>query len=120
MTRSPSAARQRGISLIGLLFWGILIACTVLVGAKVSPTVMEYYSITKLANKVADSNPASVAQARLDFDRMKVSEYGIELKASDLQITKENDKVKIYFAYEREIHLFGPTYLLMKYEGQSN
>jgi hypothetical protein len=34
-------------------------------------------------------------------------------------VKKVGDKVVVSFAYEREIHLFGPAYLTLKYEGQS-
>ena len=32
---------------------------------------------------------------------------------------EENDVVVVSFAYEREIHLAGPAYLTLKYEGKS-
>jgi Tfp pilus assembly major pilin PilA len=35
---------QRGVTLIGLLFWAIIIACVALVGLKVLPTVNEYFT----------------------------------------------------------------------------
>ncbi|MBW8894207.1 MAG: DUF4845 domain-containing protein, partial [Burkholderiales bacterium] len=31
-----------------------------------------------------------------------------------------NDKVVIEFAYDKEIDLFGPVYLLIKYRGRSH
>ena len=118
---SPSfSSRQRGISLFGLLFWGVVIAFVAVVGAKVTPTVMEYYTIARAVNKVAAGNPATVQAARIDFDKIKQVEYSIQIDPNDLEITKENDKVKIYFAYQREISLGGPVYLLLKYEGSSN
>lgn len=118
MTRMPS--RQRGISLIGLLFWGVILAFLAIVGAKVFPTVLEYQATLKAVNKIAASNPATVAAARQEFDRIKAVEYSIQLTPAELDITKENDKVRIAFAFQRELHLGGPAYLLMKYEGQSN
>ncbi|MBB5204390.1 hypothetical protein HNQ51_001704 [Inhella inkyongensis] len=117
MRRLPS--RQRGVSLFGLLFWGVVIAFTVVVGAKIVPTVMEYSTILRAVNKVAQSNPATVAAARAEFARTKDVEYSIQIDPNSLQITKENDKVKISFAYEREIALGGPVFLLLKYEGES-
>jgi hypothetical protein len=34
-------------------------------------------------------------------------------------VGKENDRVIVEFEYEREIPLFGPAYLLMRYNGSS-
>ncbi len=115
-----TARRQRGLSLFGLLFWGVLIAFAAVVGAKVTPTVMEYFTIKRAVDTVARNNPATVAQAKAEFERIKQVEYSIQISANDLEITKDNDKVKIHFAYNREVGLGGPVYLLLKYEGQSN
>lgn len=114
------ARRQRGLSLLGLLFWGAFIAMAAVIGAKVTPKVMEYYTIKRAVDTVARGNPATVAQAKGEFERIKQVEYSIELSANDLEVTKENDRVKIHFAYSREVALGGPVYLLLKFEGQSN
>jgi hypothetical protein len=37
----------------------------------------------------------------------------------DLDISKDGDKVVVKFAYNKEIHLAGPAFLLLKYAGQS-
>jgi Domain of unknown function (DUF4845) len=115
-----TARRQRGLSLFGLLFWGVLIAFTAVVGAKVTPKVMEYFTIQRAVDQVARSNPATVAMAKAEFERIKQVEYSIELSANDLEVSKDNDKVKIRFAYSREVPVGGPVYLLLKFEGQSN
>ena len=52
--------QQRGVTLFGLLFWGVFIAFVAVVGAKVTPTVMEYYTILRAVNKVAKDNPSTV------------------------------------------------------------
>ncbi len=119
MTISNGAKGQRGITLIGLLFWGVVIAFLAVVGMKVVPTVFEYFTVQKTVNKVAQSNPATVAAAKAEFDRIKSVEYSILLDSSDLIVTKENEKVVIEFAYQREVHIGGPAYLVMKYEGRS-
>ena len=36
-----------------------------------------------------------------------------------LVVSKEGDKTVVTFAYTREIHLAGPAYLLLKYDGRS-
>lgn len=120
MLQRHSGRRQRGISLFGLLFWGVFLACAAVVTAKVVPTVMEYYTIQRAVDKIAAGNPATVPAARAEFDRIKSVEYSIQsISGADLEISKENEKVRISFAYNREIDLFGPAYLLIKYEGRS-
>jgi len=117
MRHAPPA--QRGVTLFGLLFWGVFLAFTAVVGAKVFPTLLEFWDTKKAINKIAKENPPTVTAARSSFERIKAVEYSIKLSGNDLEITKDNDKVRISFAYERTIELGGPVYLLIKYEGQS-
>lgn len=113
---------QRGITLFGLLFWAVLIAFVALVGMRVSPTVIEYFTIQRVVNKIAKEGGTTVPEIRAAFDRAKSVEYGItSVSSSDLDVTKENgDKVVVSFAYDKEVELFDPVYLLIKYRGRSN
>jgi len=119
--QSMKRSRARGISLLGLLFWAVLLACGCVVVAKVVPTVMEYYTIQNAINRIAKNNPGTVPAAKAEFERIKQIEYSIQsITGNDLVVSKENDKVRISFAYERQIELFGPVSLLIKYQGHSN
>jgi hypothetical protein len=118
---ASSRSSQRGITLFGLLFWGAFIAVTAVVALKVFPTVLEYYTVKRVVDRIAATNPATVPQVRQEFDRATQVEYSIQsLKSSDLVISKDgSDKVVIEFAWDKEIDLFGPVYLTIKYRGRS-
>jgi len=108
---------QRGITFIGLLFIGGILAVTGVVVAQVIPTLIELQAINKAVNKAREGNtPADVRmifQKAADIDDIK------SISAKDLDITKQGEKVVISFAYQREIHLAGPAWLTLKYDGQS-
>jgi len=110
-------SRQAGISFIGLLFVvGVLAALAVLL-AQAFPTVVEYQAILKAAQKASTGN--TVAEVRQIFERAADIDDIKSIGPKDLDITKNGDKVVVKFAYTREIHMFGPAYLLLKYSGQS-
>lgn len=116
--RSPRG--QRGVTLFGLMFWAILIGIVTLVALKVLPTVNEYLTIKRTIEKIASSSPATVPEVRAAFDRQKDIEYSIQsINGNDLAVTKVNDQLVISFAYDKEIELMGPVYLLLKYEGKT-
>jgi hypothetical protein len=121
IARHAGAGRgQRGISLLGLLFWGVLLAFVGVVAARVFPTVLEFYTIQKTVDRIAATNPATVPAVRADFDKAQQIEYSIvSINSKDLVISKDNEKLRISFAYEKQIELGGPVYLLIKYEGHS-
>jgi Domain of unknown function (DUF4845) len=114
------ASGQRGISLLGLMVWAIVIGFVGYVLVRALPTVNEYLTIQSSINKIAATNPTTVGEIRGAFDKQKEVEYSISaISGKDLDITKENDKVVIGFAYEKEIELIEPVYLLIKYKGRT-
>ena len=109
--------QQRGISFIGILFVGAVLACTGIVAAQVLPTLMEFQAITKAATKAAAGN--TVAEVRSLFDKAGQIDDIHSISGKDLDVSKEGDKTVVAFAYTREIHLAGPAFLLLKYNGRS-
>ena len=113
-------ARQRGVTLFGLLFWALLIGFGAYLVIRVFPTVNEYLTIKSSVEKIAATQPATVAEVRTAFDRQKEVEYSIStISGKDLLITKENDRVVVAFSYDKLIPIYGPVSLLIKYEGRS-
>ena len=114
MTRS----KQSGFSLLGMLFWGGIIAVVMVVGAQVVPSVIEYMAISKAAKKAAIQG-GSVAEVRGLFDKAAQIDDIKSIRGSDLEVGKEGDRVVVSFAYTREFPLAGPAYLVLKYTGRS-
>ncbi|HUD33078.1 MAG TPA: DUF4845 domain-containing protein [Variovorax sp.] len=108
--------RQRGISFIGLLFVAAVLGCAGVVLAQVIPTVIEYQAIGKAANKAAEGN--TVPEVRALFDRAQAVDDFKSVSGRDLDVQKIGDRVVVSFAYDREIHLAGPAYIVLKYKGQ--
>ena len=112
--------RQRGVTLLGLLFWAVAIGFVAYVGLKTFPTVNEYLTIKKSVEAIAAEGLTTVPEIRAAFDRRRDIEYSIQsISGKDLEITKENERVVIRFAYDAEVELFEPVYLLIKYKGSS-
>jgi Tfp pilus assembly major pilin PilA len=110
-------ATQRGISFIGLLFVVGVLACLGVLGAQVFPTVVEYQAILKAVQKSSEGN--TVPEVRQIFERASAIDDFTSITGKDLDVTKNGDKVVVKFAYDKQIHMFGPAYLLLKYSGQS-
>lgn len=118
-SRAGGGRSQRGITLIGLVLWGIVIGAIALVVLKVFPTVNEYWTILRAVNKIAGENPSTVQEVRSAFERQKEIEYSISsIDGKDLAVTKENEQLVIRFAYDKEVELVSPVFLLIKYRGE--
>jgi hypothetical protein len=114
-----SKHKQQGISLFGLIFFGGILAFIGIVAAQVIPPVNEYLSIKKHVNTVK-SQGTTVQEIRTKFDSTAYVQDIKTVTGKDLDITKENDKIKIKFAYNKEVPIMGPVSLLIKFAGQSD
>jgi len=73
-----------------------------------------------MVNKVAKEGGSTVPEIRAAFERARQIEYGVTaVTGRDLEITKEGEQIVVRFAYDKEIELISPVFLLIKFEGQS-
>jgi hypothetical protein len=110
-------SRQAGISFITLILVIAVLAGAGVLAAQAFPTFLEYQAILKAANKASEG--ASVPEVKSIFDKAAQIDNITSISGKDLTVTKNGDKVVVSFAYNKEIHMFGPAWLLLKYQGQS-
>jgi cytoskeletal protein RodZ len=117
LTNAAGMKKQRGISFFSLVILVAVLAFLGVVGAQVVPTFVEFQAITKAAKKA--SSESTVQSVRAAFDRAAAIDDIKSVSGKDLDVSKNGEAVQVKFAYNREIHLGGPAYLLLKYEGSS-
>lgn len=111
---------QRGVALSGLLFWGIIIALLAVLAMKVAPEYISYFKIAKATKAIASSsNGKTVQQLRTEFAKYMDVDHVDVIGPSDLDISKDGNRVVIAFTYERRIPLFYNVSLLIDFEGSS-
>lgn len=110
-------SRQGGITFIGLIVVGSLLAMTGVIAAQVFPTVLELQAVQKAAQRSTEGT--TVVEIRSLFDKQAAIDDIKSISGKDIEITKEGDKVVVSFSYQREIHLVGPAFLTLKYAGRS-
>ena len=111
--------KQRGATMIGMLFVSIALVLIALLGMKVLPTMLEYQTILKAVKK-AGAEANSAADVKNIFDKASEIEQNISsITPKDLIIEQISGGYRVSFAYDKEIPLFGPAYLVIKYEGSS-
>ncbi|MBC7467805.1 MAG: DUF4845 domain-containing protein [Ramlibacter sp.] len=108
---------QGGVSLLGFIFVVGVLACLGVLGAQAFPTVLEYQAALKAVQKAAAGN--TVGEVKTIFDKAAQIDDINAISGKDLIVSKEGDKVVVAFAYNKEIHMFGPAFLLLKYVGRS-
>lgn len=112
--------KQKGLTLVGLLTWGIIIVLGAVFLMRVVPSVLDYYTLKKDAKSVVAQLPkdATVPDVRAAYERFAQIDR-LPLSSSELDISKENGQIVIGYAYEKRIHLFANVSLLISYKGST-
>ena len=108
--------RQRGMSFIGLVLWGVIIVVLAIVGSKAVPIVIENMNIKKAAIKAARQG-TTVQEVRAIYARAQAIDDMTSVNDKDLEVTKDQEgKIVVSYSYERDIPLYGPVYLVFRFK----
>ncbi len=113
--------RQGGLTLIGFVLVAAVIAIFVVVGARVTPAYIEYFSVQKSLEKTLAQvkDPTSQVDVRRTFDRYLATDYIDSVSASDLEVTKEGNQITASVAWARKLHLVGNMSLFLDFEASA-
>lgn len=112
--------RQLGLSLGGLIFGSIVLIFVVLLGLKVAPKYIEYFTAKEAITAIANSGETSPVEIRKSFDARQAIDDMPSLKPSDLVISREGGQVVISFGYRKEIPLFANVGLYIDFQASSS
>lgn len=108
--------RQRGMSLIGLIFVGLIVVFLLIIGSKVVPAVVEYIAIERAVQKIKNE-ASTVRDIHTAFERHRTIDDITSITATDLDITKEGDKIVISYAYAKKIPILDNVSLVIDFAG---
>jgi competence protein ComGC len=116
MNYKKTRKTQQGLSLIGVLFIGLIVVVLLLLGAKLVPAIVEYIAIERAVQKVKNEGQ-TVGQIRDAFTRYATIDDIKSISARDLDITKEGDRVVISYAYTYSIPVMDNVRIVIDFSG---
>ena len=111
-------ARQRGLSLVSLLFIGVIAVLLLTVGFKLVPSLIEYLAIDRAVQRIKNEG-STVREIRGAFDRYATIDDIKSVSGKDLDITKDADGVVISYAYSYSVPLAENVRLVIDYSGST-
>jgi Tfp pilus assembly protein PilE len=111
------SSRQRGFSFFTLIFILAVLGGLGALAVQALPSFLEYQAAIKAINRAKEET--TVAGVRNAFDRSANVDNITTISGKDLEVTKDGDRVVVSFAYEKQFHIAGPAYLLLKYAASS-
>ncbi len=114
-------ARQRGLSMIGFLFVAAVVVVVVMVGFRVMPAYIEYYSIQKALEKalVETRDLNSAAEIRNSFQRVADAGYIESVSSKDIEITKSKNEVTASVSWSRKLPMVANASILLEFEASA-
>ena len=116
--RLAPARRQRGLSLVSMIFVGVIIVFLLTIGAKSVPALVEYFAIERAVQKVA-SEGQTVRDIRGAFDRYATIDDIKSISGKDLDITKDADRVVVSYAYTYSIPILDNVRIVIDFAGSN-
>lgn len=110
---------QKGITLIGALFFLALAAIVALIGFRVVPFYIDYFTMRGMLNNLASERAeATDMELRRDFDMRANTNYLTGYGAKDLDISRDEGMLTLSIAMSDKKPLVGGVSLLMELEAK--
>jgi hypothetical protein len=109
-------SKQRGISLLGLIIGLFILVVVALFAMKVIPSYLEYASAKGAIESISRDDQLNTPQmVRNAFEARAQVDNITSIRATDLEITKEGNRMAIAFSYRKEVPLADNVGLYIDY-----
>jgi hypothetical protein len=114
--------RQSGLSFTGFLFVALVLLGLALLGFRVAPSYIEYFTVEKILHQMMaeGTEGLTLAEARKSFDRRAGADYVESVRPADLELTKEGNVVTVSASWTQTLHLFGNVSLLLEFTASAS
>ena len=115
--------KQRGLSIIGIFFWIVVLVFFAILGFRLVPAYTEYFSVEKVLREMGQDpnlNSMSNGEIRGKFSKFANVDYITSVKPGDLDITHNNGQTVVSAQYEYRTKLFANISLLIDFSASSN
>ena len=118
----PGRHRQSGISFIGFVFVAAVVLGLALLGFRVAPSYIEYFTIEKILHQMTaeGTEGLTLTEARRSFDRKASADYIESVSPSDLELTKQGNVITLSVSWTQTLHLFGNVSLLLDFTASAS
>jgi uncharacterized protein DUF4845 len=121
--RNAFGKTQAGLTILGFMLLAAVVVIFAMVGFRVVPSYVEYYSVKKSLDDTMRSgtvDPSNLQAFRLELERRLQTSYVENVKAKDAIVQRVGNQITAELAWERRLHMFGNAYILLEFEVTSS
>ncbi len=107
--RSDGLNKQKGIGFMMLIFIFAVVGAVTLLGLKLIPAYLEYFSVKKAIGEMArgeEVRSGTVTDIRKAFDRRATIDNINAINGQDLEISKEGGETVVQAIWKQQVPLF--------------
>lgn len=114
-------AGQGGITILGFLFVAAVVLSVAMIGFRVLPAYIEYFSVQKILKQALDSahEGETLQQFRHEFDVRTSADYVESVRGSDVDLFKQGNQLVASASWTRTLPLVGNVSLLLEFQASA-
>jgi hypothetical protein len=115
-------ARQGGLTIWGFLFVAAVVVIFAVVGFRVLPAYIEYFSVQKALEQSLQETKdfSSPAEVRKAFGRRADTGYIESVRPQDVFVTKDGNSIVATTSWTRKLHLVANASLFLEFEATAS
>jgi len=112
-----SRQAQHGLSMIGFLFVAVVIVVVAIVGFRMVPSYVEFFTIqSALEKSLRDAPDPTPPVVKKSFEKYIAADYIDSVTASDLIVVKDGNIVTASVSWQKQLHMVGNVSLLLDFD----
>jgi hypothetical protein len=114
--------RQSGLTIIGFILVAAVVLSLALLGFRVAPSYIEYFSVVKILNQMMSDakDGATLAEFRRDFDRRAGADYIESVHGNDVDLAKQGNVITASASWSVTLPLFANVSLLLDFNASAS
>jgi hypothetical protein len=115
-------AKESGLTIIGFLFVAAVVLGIAMIGFRVLPSYIEYFSVVKTLKQTLEGSRDGVtlAEFRRDFDLKSSADYIDSVAGSDVELSKQENQIVATATWTKTLHLVGNASLLLDFQASAS
>ncbi len=113
---------QKGLSIIGFLLVAAVLVIFAMVGFRVTPAYIEYYSVQKSLQKALDDTKdvGSAREVQKAFQKYADTGYIDSVSGNDVEVSKNANEVTASVSWTRKLHMVGNASIFLEFDASAS
>jgi len=113
---------QKGFTIIGFIFVAAVVLSVAMIGFRVLPSYIEWYSVQRMLKQTLDALPegTTLAQFQRAFDFRASADYIDSVRGTDVELSKQDNQIVASADWTKTLPLVGNVSLLLEFHASAS